>query len=301
MYYIWNSEKNTIIPTKILKAHSAANVLGHPIRSVILEMLSKQNLYPMQIAEALKIHEQKVYYHMNILKKEGFIDAEDIKLPGAAKQYSLKKTAYSFIPKYIDPKHREMSIHDYTTPPEMLKPFVDKGKINCRIIVGSPMPHGKLNRTERCGHLAGDIAAMLGKYGSSEGKLTYLDTDVDNLKGNLIIISGFYVNTAEKEVNSALPIKLNESGTKIISTISGDEFTEPETGFIVKTKNPLDKKYDIIVLAGIEMNGTIAAVQAFTKYFSRIEKGNKLDRNIKAKVVQGIEKKGRIEDVMFLE
>ena len=301
MNYIWNSEKNTIIPTKVLKAHSAVNVLGHPIRSRILEMLSEQNLYPMQIAEALKMHEQKVYYHINILKREGFIQSEDIKLPGAAKLYSLKRTAYSIIPKYTDPKNRELSIQDYITPPEMLKPFVNDGKITCKIVVGSPMPHGDLNRAERCGHLAGDIAAMLGKYGSNDSRLTYLDTEIENLKDNLIIISGFYVNTIQKKFNDALPIRLNESGTKIISKISGDEFSEPETGFIVKMKNPLDDRYNILILAGIEMNGTVSAVHAFTRYFSRIEKGNKFDRKITAKVVQGIEKNGRIEDVMILE
>lgn len=301
MYYIWNSKNNTITPTKVMKAQSAANVLGHPIRSKILEMLSERNLYPMQIAEALDMHEQKVYYHINILKNEGFINAEDIKLPGAAKLYSLKKTAYSFIPKYIDPKHKELSIQDYITPPEILKPFVNNGKINCRIIVGSPMPHGKLNRTERCGHLAGDIAAILGKYGSNKDKLTYLDTEIEDLKGNLIIISGFYVNLTEEKINNYLPIKLNESGTKIISTISGDEFAEPETGFIVKIKNPFDNESEILVLAGIEMNGTKSAVHAFTKYLSRIEKGNKINRKITAKVVQGIEKNNNVDDVMFLE
>ncbi len=301
MYYIWNNKNNTIIPTKVMDAHSAANVIGHPIRSKILDMLSERNLYPMQIADALNMHEQKIYYHINILKNEGFIDAEDIKLPGAAKMYSLKKTAYSFIPKYVNPKHKELSIQDYITPPEILKPFVNNGQINCKIIVGSPIPHGKVNRTERCGHLAGEIAAMLGKYGSSEKRLTYLDTEIDNLKGNLIIISGFYVNMAEEKVNNFLPIKLNASGNKIISTISKDEFSEPETGFIVKIKNPFDKKSEILVLTGIEKNGTIAAVHAFKKYLSRIEKGNKIDRKFTAKVIQGIEKKGQIEDVMFLE
>ncbi|MCJ7469610.1 helix-turn-helix domain-containing protein, partial [Candidatus Bathyarchaeota archaeon] len=39
----------------------------------ILRMLSEKEMYPLEIAKVLHIHEQKVYYHIRKLKKAGAI------------------------------------------------------------------------------------------------------------------------------------------------------------------------------------------------------------------------------------
>ncbi|MCK5473907.1 MAG: hypothetical protein KAI53_00745 [Candidatus Aenigmarchaeota archaeon] len=56
-----------------------------------------------------------------------------------------------------------------------------------------------------------------------------------------------------------------------------------------------------IVLVGIEMQGTMAAVHALIMHFSRIEAGNMFGKGVSAKIVQAIENKGLVVDVRFLE
>ena len=40
----------------------------------ILQLLSENEMYPIEIAKKLKLHEQKVYYHIRKLSKAGVIN-----------------------------------------------------------------------------------------------------------------------------------------------------------------------------------------------------------------------------------
>ncbi|NOR85853.1 helix-turn-helix domain-containing protein [archaeon] len=303
MNYIFDDQKKTVVPTTIVTNEETLKSLTHPLRARILTELVHESMYPLQLSRKIGIHEQNIYYHIRALERAGLIkkDKTEAKAGTIAQYYTATKTAYSFIPNFVKSTSTDIKFQEYQQVPEILKSFIKDGNINCKIIVGAPYPHGELNRVEKCGHLAGDIAATLGKYGSTLEKLTYLDTEIDDLRTNLIIVSGLYVNTAQKTVNENLPIRFNESGTKILSDFSKEEYSEPEIGFIVRVKNPIDKRFNIIVLAGIEMQGTMAAVYAFTRYFSRIESGNMFDKSAVAKVIQAIENKGQVVDVRFLE
>ena len=75
---------------------------------------------------------------------------------------------------------------------DFLYPFVFAGKINCKIVVGSPDPHGPYQVRGRDGHYGIDLALFLGQYGSIPDKFsTKLDVDVKAEKAdkdNLILI-----------------------------------------------------------------------------------------------------------------
>ena len=55
----------------------------------ILHLLSKKEMYPIEIAKKLKIHEQKVYYHIRKLLKAGLVTVarEEEKKGAVAKYY----------------------------------------------------------------------------------------------------------------------------------------------------------------------------------------------------------------------
>jgi len=271
-------------------------VLAHPERIEILKILSQKPMYPRRLAEKLKIHEQKVYYHLRLLKKAGMVK-EVVKENNLLKFYTTEKYAYCFIPDYAE--ILELPLKDFfPSPPEILEGFIENGKINCKIVIGAPYPHGKFNKASKSGYFAAEIACILGRYGVCENRLIYIDEELSqkDKKDNLIIIAGMHVNTVQAEVNEYLPIKFDEHGTKIISTISKEEYVDPDCGFICRAKNPFDKRKNIIVIAGLESVSTKTCIFAFKYHLEKINKGNMYNRKIKAKVVKLVE-----NNIVFLE
>lgn len=295
------NKKVIIDPTKKLSFKAAEldikalKILANEERIEILKLLAAQPMYPKRIAEKLGMHEQRVYYHLRLLKKAGLVKEifEENKL---LKFYSTEKQAYCFIPEYAE--KLEMPENFYPSPPEILEGFIENGKINCKIVIGAPYPHGKYNKASKSGYLAGEVACLLGRYGISEKRLIYTDEELskNEKKDNLIIIAGMHVNTLQKEVNEKLPIKFDKHGTKIISTISKEEYVDSDCGFICRAKNPFDKSKSIIVIAGLESVSTKACVFAFKNELEKINKGNMYNRKIKARVVKAVDEK-----IIFLE
>ncbi len=301
MLYLLDKKKKGVFPARAIENTDEIKALVHPIRKKILGMLAEKENYPFQLSKDLRMHEQKIYYHIRILEKHGFIERVKKSHVGMPEFYSIKKTAFAFVPPYVKPVEYDADLREYFKMPRLVEGFVEGQKINCKIVVGAAVPHGSLNRSMRSGYLAGEIAAVLGRYGFADDKICCTDVDVKGVKDNLIVIGGIHVNTVQKIFNDHLPIRFNKTGTKIISDVSNEEYSEPEAGFICKMRNPFDKSKFILVLAGIESAGTHAAVLAFVKYTGRIEKGNMRNKDIIAKVVEGVEQNGEITDIRFME
>src|SRR5271157_4015988 len=68
----------------------------NPLSWKILTMLSEKEMYPLEIARKLGIHEQKVYYHIRKLERSGAIKVEyEEKKKGAiAKYYRAVSSAF---------------------------------------------------------------------------------------------------------------------------------------------------------------------------------------------------------------
>ncbi len=275
----------------------ALKILADPERLEILKLLAEKPTYPRILAEKLGMHEQKVYYHLRLLKKSGLVK-EDVKDNRIVKFYTTEKHAYCFIPEYAE--KLELPLKEFfPSPPEILQGFVEDGKINCKIVIGAPYPHGKYNKASKSGYLVAEIACVLGRYGISEKKMIYTDEELseEGKKDNLIIVAGMHVNTVQAEVNEYLPIKFDDHGTKIISTISKEEYIDPDCGFICRAKNPFDERKNIIVIAGLESVSTKACIFAFKYDLEKINKGNMYNREIKARVIKLVEG----EKFVFLE
>lgn len=278
----------------------------------ILEILAERPAYPAQIAEKLKIHEQRVYYHINQLEKAGIIEVVKREERGGAlaKFYTLKNYAFALELPYGEEKLLTLPMHEENPVlKNFLFPFISGGKINCKIVVGSPDPHGPYQVRGRDGHYGIDLALFLGQYGSIPDKFsTKLDVDVKAEKAdndNMILIGGPLTNTITHEINNFLPVKFERERfpfRAIISEKTNKKYSEDSCGLLAKIINPKNPEKAIMVLAGVRFNGTKSAVLALTRFSDKILKNYSGEDNW-ACIVKGIDfdGDGKIDSIEVLE
>lgn len=303
--------KTFSMATKLLEPKQLKVALS-PLAWKILKILVEGPNYPKEIGNILKMNEQKIYYHIRNLEKVGIIEkAKEEKKHGAlAKFYTLTDYAFTLLLKPLEESQKVFQLKkEYKN---FLEPFVNDGKLDALIILGSPEPHGAAKARAKDGLFATDLGLFLGTFLNYRPELfTKLDTEVkeNDLKNNLILIGGPGVNFVTARVNSKLPIKfekIKDQGnyySGFHSNVSGKNYYEEGYGIIVKVKNPFDKNKDILVIAGRRMAGTRAAILAFLQKFDEICKGNSYDSKVYARIVEGIDKDndGVIDSVEFLE
>ncbi len=273
---------------------------GSELSQKIISFIAHHPSYPKEIAKHLKVHEQKVYYHIRQLEKAKliFIIKKEIKQGSLTNIYALSAPAFVVTFKNLEPTQK------FSNTSEFLSPFIEEGILNALIIVGSPDPHGPEKARSRDGYYGMDLALFLGTFLNYVPTFNVkLDTEVrtEDFEKNLILIGGPRVNSVCEKVNKRLPIYFD--GPSIISKPSGKKYDSDEAGLIVKTKSPFHQEKSILVVAGKRHSGTKAAIIAFLKNFKEIQKGNKYTEKIKAKVVEGIDgdSDGIVDDVEFKE
>lgn len=297
------SGKNYVLKTKEIPLQNFPNI-NNKISIDILNLLKDKEMYAKQIAKKLKIHEQKIYYYIRPLEKADIIYVSRTeKINGTtAKFYSL--TSDSFYFRVGDFKEStKLEEHE----PEFLKPFIEKGELNALIIVGSPDPHGPQKARSRDGYFGMDLALFLGTFLNyvSESKVK-LDTEVNESElknNNLIILGGPIVNKITEQINKKMPIYFNETKKGYYSTITQKTYFDESTGVINKTKNPFNKKKQLLLITGLRNSGTKSAILAFLKKFDGLSKGNVFNEQIHSKVVEGedLDSDGSVDGVQILE
>jgi DNA-binding transcriptional ArsR family regulator len=281
--------------------------LGSELAHKILHLLAKNPSYPMDLAKQLKVNEQKVYYHIRNLERSRLIEVIKTEtVQGAvANFYALVEP--SFVVRFQDfETTTKMGVIE-EQPKKFLDPFIENGKLNSLIIVGSPDPHGPEKARSRDGYYGIDLGLFLGTFLNYIPSLNVkLDTETreEDLKQNLILIGGPVVNTITGKINSKLPIKFDKDNNwNIVSSISKKTYHSDEMGVIVKMKNPFNSKKSILLVAGKRYSGTRAVMIAFLKHFKEIFAGNKYNNKILAKVVEGIDldSDGQVDEIEILE
>ena len=305
--FVMDKRKNEIysLPAQEITPESA-KTFSSALAIKILKLLVKKPMYPIEIAKELKVHEQKIYYHIRNLEKAGAIKVskEEDRQGAVAKYYSAEKPAFVIRLAELEPTQKLVQLKNNS---EFLEPFIKDGQLNAIIIVGSPDPHGPEKARSRDGYYGMDLALFLGTFlNYVPNYYVKLDTEVreNDLKNNLILIGGPVVNKITAQVNPKLPIRFDkDSHWSIKSTITDNVYPSDETGLIVKAKNPFDADRSILLVAGKRHSGTRAAIIAFLKNFKDITEGNIHNRNIKAKVVEGIDldSDGFIDDIEIRE
>jgi len=271
----------------------------------VLQSIVDDAKYPKQIAKELKENEQKIYYHIRNLEKAGIVKVvrQETVHGTVAKFYRLVEPALVVKFKDLVPK-QEISPTDEKVA-RFLAPFVVDGRLNARIIVGSPDPHGPEKARSRDGYYGMDLALFFGTFLNYVPEINVrLDTETKerDLKENLIVIGGPIVNSVTGKLNKHLPIYFAPD-KNIYSKISKTSYSSDETGLIVKAKNPFNPEKAVLVVAGKRYSGTRAAITAFLKGFREIYSGNKLRRGVMAKVVEGLDldSDGLVDAVEFRE
>lgn len=273
---------------KIIVPGSARKAMTQPAWRII-EELSKGPAYPKEIAARLRLDEQKVYYHIKNLRKAGFIRLirEENRNGVIAKYYELASPAFAMCAR--EPEEEEMLMkRGYDKNAAFLEPFVENGKMNSIIIIGSPDPHGPTKARGKDAVYAAEIGLFLGGFIKKSGRnFIKLDTETgkEDLKSNLIVLGGPGVNRITAMLNQKMPAKFLEiqkgQYSEILSSASKKKYPEEECGIIVRMKNPFAHGKQVMVIAGRRSAGTKAAVlalaihpeKALAKIGSRVVEG----------------------------
>ena len=271
----------------------------------ILTLLAKKEMYPLEIARQLGMHEQKVYYHTRKLAKAGAITVvrEEKKKGATAKYYKTVSQAFGIeFPSGYKPIQNLCTLSIDSQLQAFFKEFIKDGVFDGKIVVGSPQPHGPFKTSARDGHYAAHLSLFLGQLAKMPIEFAVkLDVDVKvekEEKNNLILVGGPGTNLLTQEINEYLPIKFimhsSEQGFLLgglSSKKSMQIYTSDVSGLIAKIVNPWDKNKRIVVLAGNKAVGTKACVLALTNFWKKTLQKYK-DENTFAVVIQGFDLDG---------
>jgi len=250
----------------------------------ILVMLSEREMYPLEIAKALGVHEQKVYYHIRKLARTGAIKVakEEEKKGAIAKYYKVVAPAFGIeLPQEYKTVKKIPIARIGEQVQKFFKEFIrDDGAFKGKIVVGSPTPHGPFKTSARDGHYASHLAFFLGQFSRlPEEFAVKLDVDVKaekEEKNNLILVGGPGTNLLTQELNEYLPIRFNMQPSEqgflfggLVSRRTSNVYTADSVGLIAKIVNTWDSTKRIIVLAGNKAVGTKACVLALTNFWKK--------------------------------
>jgi DNA-binding transcriptional ArsR family regulator len=300
----------------IMRAQKLKMILGN-LSWKILAMLSEEEMYPLEIARQLGVHEQKVYYHIRKLEEAGAIkvDREEKRKGATAKYYKTVSPAFGVeFPKgYTTIQNLSLQSMDGQIQ-RFFKEFVNgKGILEGKIVVGSPTPHGPFKTSARDGHYAAHLTLFIGQFAKMPADFAIkLDVDVKaekEEKNYLILVGGPGTNLLTQEINDYLPVRFNMQSSDqgfLLGGLSSEKtsrvYTADATGLIAKIVNPWDTTKRIIVIAGNKAVGTKACVLALTNFWKKTlqEYGGE---DTFATVIQGfdLDGDGKVDSIEVME
>lgn len=290
----------------VLQNPEALGIVSHPIRVKMLRLLAEQPMYPAELAKKMRMHEQKVYYHVKQLLNASVLELMEKKaIRGTtAKKYAPKELSFAVSLSSNWKSMTKLASSEKDRKVDMfLNPFIESDRLNAKIVVGSPDPHGPFKARARDGHYAVDLALFVGRFCAMPKRFVVnLDVDVDlkTMTTNLILVGGPVTNLLTAKINDFLPAKFSDS--KPWGIVSDDTYTDDSVGLVARIPNPYNPKLSIICLAGIRYSGTKAAVIAFTRFTSQVLQ-NFTGQKSFFSIVQGfdLDGDGSIDSIEILE
>lgn len=273
----------------------------------ILQKLNEKPIYPNELAKKLGIHEQKIYYHINRMLKADLIHVvrEEGRHGATCKFFAPSSSAFGFELPGGETKTNIGGIETNTKLKDFLYEFVQKGKFDGSVIVGSPNQHGPFLTAARDGHYAGQLGLFIGSFCSSGKRFVVkLDTELraeESHKRNMIIIGGPLTNMVCSDLNEHLKIKFNwDKSWKIVS--KKGHYSEDVHGLIAKIDNPWSPDKKIILLSGIKYEGTKSCVLGITQQYEKVLKDYRKNKGF-YRVIKGLDKDGdgKVDDIKVLE
>jgi DNA-binding transcriptional ArsR family regulator len=310
-------KKHKVKEIAIVKDPQKLKMILNKLTWKILTMLSEKEMYPLEIAKELKIHEQKVYYHIRKLARAGAITVakEEEKKGAIAKYYKAVSPAFGIeLPQGYRTIERLSLIGMSGQIRDFFHDFIrEDGSFNGKIVVGSPTPHGPFKTSARDGHYASHLTFFLGQFTKMPEEFAIkLDVDVKaekEEKNNLVLVGGPGTNLLTQELNEYLPIRFNMQPSEqgflfggLVSKKTSQVYTADAIGLIAKIVNPWDKTKRVIVLAGNKAVGTKACVLALTNFWKKTLEGYSGEDTF-ATVIQGfdLDGDGKVDSIEVLE
>ncbi len=304
-----NGNARTAYDSLLLDNPKAFSALNSKLALKIVKSLAESPVSAIDLSRKLKIHEQKIYYHMRRLEKAGIIYTIS-----SEKRHGMTAKIYSVVSPVIAAKLYNKGTEvkesfDFALDSkisEFLKPIISDGQLDSFIIVGDTFSHGRYDKGSDEVNYMVDAFLFFGRFSNGSSELrTRLDVKVKDseLKNNLILIGNNKTNSIIEKINNKLNVYFDESGKEsIISKQSGRTYSDPRTGVIIKTTNPFDPSKKILLIGGIGRRGAQAATLALTKYSSMFVESIKSFDDI-VKIVRGFDSDGDdvIDSIKILE
>ncbi len=186
---------------------------------------------------------------------------------------------------------------------DFFKPFINNGKLDAKIIIGDPSPHGQYNASGTDGAHVVDLMLFLGRFLNSFDYPNYkLDTEIDqsDLQNNLILIGNNRTNAVIDKINSSSPIHFDTNS--ITSKVTKNTYKDDRCGMVLKIDSPFNKNKKFLIIGGLRTRGTRAAIISLFKLIDNNFLNVKNLENVQY-VVQGLDKDSDmiVDDVMILE
>lgn len=285
-------------------------ILSNPVAWRIMELLSKEAMYPAQVSKALKIHEQSAYYYIRRLVSIGAVEeaGQNFVRGGTARFYKVTSPSFGIEMDWGETKIAAGKTIEFqhANARRFFEEYVSKdSSFNGLLVVGAPDPHGPYKSSARDGHYAVHLAFFLGHITTAapEEFVVKLDADAKAekvLTDNLISIGGPGTNIVSAEFNRYLPIRFDEKNfwSGLVEEKTGKRYGLDNHGLIAKIRNPYESKSNVIVVAGVRSAGTKSAVIALTNYSEQVLKRYSGEEEW-AMVVQGFDMNsdGKIDHV----
>src|SRR2546429_1850438 len=240
--------------------------VASPLAWRILQELAKAPDYPNALAARLKVHEQKVYYHVRRLEAAGFLEVvrEEPKRGASARILAPTADAFAIVLKGRgSPVSSPMLAHAGAVT-RFLEEFTRDGTFAGSIVVGSPYTHGPFNTTARDSPYAVELGFFLGRlFAAPKGLVVRLDTEVKALgpgKEDMILVGGPVANIITMDLNPHLAVNFD---WKQVWRVGASPTRRPdageEGGLIAEGREPREQGRGLVLLSGLPPGGTMAA------------------------------------------
>lgn len=283
--------------------------LASPLAWRIIQELARSPDYPSALAARLKVHEQKVYYHVRRLEAAGLLRVARVeaKQGASAKIFAPTAEAFAVVLRGRGTVIPAPSLAVSGSLAAFLKEFSRDGVFDGSIVVGSPYAHGPFLTTSRDSPYAVQVGFVLGRlFRPAKGFVVKLDTEVKAAgadKENMVLVGGPVVNIIMYDLNPHLEVNFDwKQVWRMESSRSGRSYTEEHVGLVAKVRNPWKPGKTIVALSGIHYPGTSAAILGLTQFAEDLLDGYEPGVDF-YRVVAGQDRDGdgRIDTVAILE
>ncbi len=283
--------------------------LSSPLAWRILQELARVPDYPNALAARLKVHEQKVYYHVRRLEAAGFLKVvrEEPKRGASARVLAPTADAFAVLLKSAAAPVPFPALPRAGVVSRFFEEFSVDGRFDGAIVVGSPYPHGPFLTTARDSPYAVQLGFFLGRlFAAPKGLVTRLDTEVKAMgagRENMILVGGPVANIITMDLNPHLAVSFDwKEAWRVESARTHRSYVDEDVGLVAKVRSPWNPERRIVVLSGLHYQGTLSSILGLTGFAEEVLEGYDPERDF-YRVVSGQDRDGdgRIDTVTVLE